>query len=454
MPHRIPGVAGIALLALACSEEPPPAAEPFVGKTWETEHYRYRSQEDDSMACEDVGVSLEAYGGLLVDALGIEQSAWSKTTYFKFPSQDSLDEAGACVRSTARACTDTVEMFAVPPLLGHELVHNVMAKRTSTDVSGLLAEGLANALSCAPGIQPDAPRWDLRSFGPTPTHQDVLQAGRLMVGLLRERSPRDVMDMLSQSRHADSPEQTRQHVLGGWGVDLDAVAARAQADELSACVPLYACSGAPLPEGTTRLGAGCRGLDPATLPLDSGPLALKVRGSKLRLMPCEWASTNSSVARLAPRADGDWEYWMQSPKSRHALWLDGAEYVEQPLETDVTVGRLASAFAPACDVSEPARLEAGRHVAIVVDGADGPVHFALQLEEARAAQVSWQKGTAPEADVSVEWCRGCSDGAGSDCRALSLTSARQLEGSGVLRISAETALPHAAVLELTVDDAG
>jgi hypothetical protein len=437
-------------MALACSEGPPPEAEPFVGKTWETEHYRYRYQEDDPMACEDVGVSLEAYGGLLVDALGIEQSAWSKTTYFKFPSQDSLDDARACVRSTARACTDIKEMFAVPPLLGHELVHNVMAKRTTTGVSALLGEGLANALSCAPGILPDAPSWDYRGFGQVPTHEDVLQAGRLMVGLLREVSPRTVMDMLAQSQRSDTPEQTRQQLLDVWGVDLEKVAARAQADELSACVPLYACSGAPLPEGTTRLGAGCRGLDPATLPRERGPIALRVQGSSLRVMPCDFEGVSSPIARLAPRAQGDWDYWMLPPSRPHALWLEGAEYVEQPLATEVSVSKQPAAFAPSCDVTQSAELEAGRRVAIVLTGSEAPLHFSMAIGGAARAVLSWRHGAPVATDLALSWCNRCADGAAADCQPLDLSVPRAISGRGVLRVEPAAALARAAVLELRV----
>lgn len=452
MPHRIPGALGIALMGLACSEAPPPEAEPFVGKTWETEHYRYRYQEDDPMACEDVGVSLEAYGGLLVEQLGIEPSVWSKTTYFKFPSQDSLDDARACVRSTARACTDIKEMFAVPPLLGHELVHNVMAKRTTTGVSALLGEGLANALSCAPGILPDAPSWDYSSFGEVPTHEDVLQAGRLMVGLLREVSPRTVMDMLAQSRRSDTPEQTRQQLLDGWGVDLAAIAARSQAEALSACVPLYACSGAPLPLGTTRLGAGCRGLDPATLPRDPGPISLRVRGSSLRLMPCDFSAAQSPLARLAPRAQGDWDYWMLPPSSPHALWLEGAEYVEAPLETDVSVSQQPAAFSSTCDLARPPRLEAGRRIAIVLTGSEQPLHFGMSFADAQRAVMSWQHGAATASELHVSWCSSCTAGTATDCRSLDLSEARAVSGVGVLRVEPAAALRRAAVLEVRVSD--
>lgn len=443
----------------ACSE--PSLDADFGGKSWETAHYVYRYREGDDMACAEVGDSLEAYGKLLVDTLGIDADAWTKTRYYKYPSSSSFEAERPCRRGTARACTDSEQLFAVPPLLGHELVHNVMAKRTSTEVPVLLAEGLANALTCAPRTLPGSARWDFRTFGSPPTEPDVAQAGRLVLGLLQHVTPRDLMDMLAAGTRDESLEQLRQRLIAGWGLDLEAVQAETEASGLGACVPLYACSGAPLPEGASRLTANCHGFDPVTLPSALGAISVRVTGTAARFMPCDPRQALSPIARVSPfRTLGDWEYWLQPPSSAHALWLDGAEYVEQPLVANVDLSKLPGAFSATCAGTSGPMLERDRQIAIVVDGSQPVLHFPLSFAAASRLVLDWQKGPeaetfrVPTSPVAVSWCTECNAGAAANCQELDRVAIEaqsiDVSGSGVLRLLPSAALGKAAVLQLTV----
>jgi hypothetical protein len=170
-------------------------------------------------------------------------------------------------------------------------------------------------------------------------------------------------------------------------------------------------------------------------------------------MPCDFGAVQSPLARLAPRAQGDWDYWMQPPSSAHALWLEGAEYVEQPLETDVSVSKQPAAFSATCDVATVASLEAGRRVAIVLTGSEAPLHFAMSFAAAERAVLSWQHGAAPASELALSWCSSCVDGTTADCRPLDMSEARAISGRGVLRVEAAAPLARAAVLELRVSGA-
>jgi hypothetical protein len=442
------------LPALGCSE--PDIEEDFGGSTWESTHYRYRYQASDPLACPSVVQRLESYGEVLVSFLGVQRHRWTQSSYYKYPDQRTLERGGHCENS-AQACADASRIIASVPLHGHEVVHSVMAKQTGMEVSRLLAEGLANALTCAPGFLPDEQDWVLDDFSPAPEREDVVQAGRLVLALLQEVGPQELMEMVGRIDDEASLAETRNRILLGWGIDIDQTLRAARDAGLSACVPIFACSGAALASGDTVLTAGCDGFDPATLPR-TGPISLKVRGTPMRLMPCEMHDVSGALARISPyRAEGNWEYWLE-PTSEHALWFDDAEYVTSVREARVTVSPAPGAFSGSCDLTSPRKLEPGQQVAVVLAGKPTSTHFALDLSLGSRLKLDWQKGPSPETfrvperSVEVRWCRSCAAGKAADCQVLDRlhVEAQTITGeNGVLVVNTDGALTRAAVLELT-----
>ncbi len=431
----------------------------FGGEARESQHYRYRYQADDPMACAGVLASLEDYGGMVAELLGVREDERTLTSYYKYPSRTEFTAAKVC-RSTASACTDSTDVFAPVPLAGHELVHNVMAKRTGTDISLLLAEGLANALTCAPHSKPRDLTWDFRQFNSRPDEHDVAQAGRLVLGLLRHISPPELLSLIDATTRDDDPARVRELLLERHGVDLDEVQRELEIDGTGSCVPLYACAGQPLPVGKSSLGYDCRGPRPASLPLEHSALSVRVMDARVRFMPCSWSQPTSPLAGLWPwYAIGNVYYWLEQPRAPHALWLDGAEGYETPLETDIDLAPLSGVFAEQCRLDQAQPMSLTAQVAIVLDGRAPIAHFPLAFSEPAQLVVSWQTSTdpdlmrAPSRPVSVSYCRACAGDVATDCAALkNLEQFPRVDvaEAGVLVVRPSAPLARAAVLNLSL----
>lgn len=445
----------LVLTVSACSED---YDDEFGGSSWSSEHFSYRYHPGDPLACREVLPRLEAYSARLGALLGVQPE---HVTYYKYESEEAFRSGGRC-RTSASACSDSASIHARVPLHGHEVVHTVMAARTSTSVSRLLAEGLANALTCQPGTLPREPAWDFRSFGSSgaPTEQDVTQAGRLVLGLLQHVTPVDLMNMLDRVDENAAPEALRQALSDGWDVDLDRVQAEVEERGLGACVPWVACGEAELANGEQTLRVGCHGFDAATLPTDGAPRAVRATGSSLRFMTCDLVQSASPLARISPyRAIGDWEYWLRPPSSRHALWFDDAEQQLADREARVALRALSGAFEATCDDTSPEAIASGRQVAIVIDGSEPLLHFPLAFDGSVELTLDWQKGPdaetyrVPRSPVAARWCHACSAGIASDCVELDRLAVEQqtvpTRGRGVLVLQPSAALGAAAVLELT-----
>src|SRR5690606_6342146 len=124
-------------------------------------YFVYRTQEGDRDVCEAVVDSVDEYVDAVADFLG--ERVEGRDKYYKYQSAEAFRESGQC-RETATACSDSDEILTTKPVDGHELVHWVMSQRLTTDVPDIVAEGVANALSCEPHF--DSPRadWDYRTF--------------------------------------------------------------------------------------------------------------------------------------------------------------------------------------------------------------------------------------------------------------------------------------------------
>src|SRR5262249_55157794 len=149
--------------------------------------------------------TLESYSALIAELLGVRDDERTRTSYYKYPSRADFESAGVC-RSSASACTTSDAVFAPVPVAGHELVHEVMAKRTGTDVSLLLAEGLANALTCDPHVAPREAHWDFRDFKARPDEYDLAQAGRLVLGLAEQLPLSELTTLIGAIHQSDDPE--------------------------------------------------------------------------------------------------------------------------------------------------------------------------------------------------------------------------------------------------------
>lgn len=440
----------------ACSDDRDEIDARFGGETWESQHYRYRYRAGDPMACEGVLDSLETYGGLIADLLGVKGDEWTQSSVYKYPSREAFEDAEVC-RSTASACTDSDSMYAAVPVAGHELVHNIMAKRTSTDISLLLAEGLANALTCDPHAAPRDAAWDFRSFKSRPDEHDVAQAGRLVLGLLRHISAPELMSLIDATHSSDSPERVRQLLLERHGVDLDDVQREVEADGTGSCVPLYACSGEPLPVGKSTLTHDCRGPLPAMMPLDYEALSVQVDDARVRFMPCDIAQSATPLAGFWPWYGFAHVFtWIQPPTTPHALWLDNAESSVEPLDAHLTLAPLAGVFTEQCSLEQPQPMAYPAQVSIVLDGRAKLAHFPFAFSAPTQLGLAWQKSTdpdlmrVPERPLSVSYCRSCVDSVAADCTVLeNLDVERQwvdVSDEGVLVVAAEAPLSRVAVL--------
>ncbi len=257
----------------------------FRGPKYKGDFFVYRTQKGDADVCEGAVDRLEEEALLFADLLGTELPRRGK--YYKFKSSDALSEAEVC-RSTAGGCYSDDTIYSILPVDGHELSHWVMGAEFGTKVPLLFAEGIANAVSCEPHFLPETDEWDYRDFGSEPPISDSFnhaQAGRLLLGVWAQGgNPSSWMDLLALPEDA-SPSELGDRAMK-LGVDLDAAWSLAVQRHLPACIPIYACSGAPLPWGTSTLNAGCDGFEPATLPLvESGGGALSLLGLDRQASP-------------------------------------------------------------------------------------------------------------------------------------------------------------------------
>ena len=93
---------------VACEGERDEVDARFGGKTWESQHYRYRYQADDPMACEGVLDSLETYGGLVADLLGVKGDEWTRSSVYKYPSREAFEDAEVCRTKTVHSPSSTL----------------------------------------------------------------------------------------------------------------------------------------------------------------------------------------------------------------------------------------------------------------------------------------------------------------------------------------------------------
>ncbi len=438
-------VAVLAALSPACSE----LNSQFDGPKYESQHFVYRTQASDPDVCEEALEHLDAHAEALADLLSLPLN--HKGRYYKFSSDDALDDAGVC-RESAQSCYGDNTIYTTRPVDGHEVSHWVMGQSFGTDISGLVAEGIATAVSCEPHFEPRTDDWDFRDFGVDPPLSDSFnhaQAGRLMLGLWGLNGSTAVWTKL-MGLSADTTNEELDRRATQLGTSLDEAWSYAVEHRLPSCVPVYACSGPALDWGSSELTAGCHGFEPATLPEQEGGLRFYSSDLAVRIMPCSPDADPFALHRLRFREPaGDFEFWFPKSPGKQAVWLEDSETSTHDRSTELRFESLPSAFLTACENSA-SEVRENQNVALVVVGE--PLQFVpLSMEVPGPLELRWD-GPIP-ADVSVSWCGGCDAGEAVECQALTALSmgGRHVLNevqSGVLRIETHAALPSPVKLEL------
>jgi hypothetical protein len=157
--HRLLWGLGVVAGSLSCGSED----EPFVGHVSRSRLFEYHTREPATL-CPTLLDRLDEHASTIGTKVGVDPAAGRQFRYYKF--RDPADFAAA------KACPDGVgacggrAVYSTKFFHAHELVHAYAFRGWASHSAGLLAEGVAVALSCDPflGLLPGQRPHEVSSY--------------------------------------------------------------------------------------------------------------------------------------------------------------------------------------------------------------------------------------------------------------------------------------------------
>jgi hypothetical protein len=421
--------------AVACSE---PKSDGF-DELWVTEHVAYHARSRDTSVCEGVAATVDLYLSALAERMGVDARDLPILSYHKYDDENEVAEAEIC-GADATGCANAHGVWDVRPVNGHELVHWVLANRFDGTAPQLLEEGLATALSCEPysdGFDAVVPDWGKLASNAFPLDQYVV-AGQIVTAMIHEIGMDEVLRIYDALPDDDDLSLLNSAVQQRTGMTLEQLYAHAVEAAWPTCIPVYACSGARLDEGRTRLSLGCHGYDPAILPQRPGAFARLSATSNLVMRSCD-LGTEPTPDRYRLMSSGEafiGELLMELPESPVALTFSHAEDIErQAREAELTIAYAANAVKDGCSSLTPIRSFVNSGMGILLSPRAEYRTVAFAQNVSHSLQIDYLS-----AGASVEWCQTCADDVLLDCAQIAPMSSQTVTApsTGYLRIRRES----------------
>jgi hypothetical protein len=273
--------------------------EPFVGRVDRSELFAYHTQGSEPL-CPGVLPLLDRHARVTSARLGLElDPADAPFRYYQFESAQALEDSGVCPTTTH--CEHGEAVYSTAPFFAHELAHAYVERAWGTYPVGLLAEGVAVALSCQPTLsralaldeQPEIADWREVLYTSGSDNSLEYLAGGALVTLLASRYGWSSVGALFQRTPAGVSAADFEHEFASvFPISMDEAWADAlRGGESPPCFQAWTCDDAtPMTLGDTAT-IGCDGESHRSLsPVAQTGFVFTVRGSAMAMVDCSRAA--------------------------------------------------------------------------------------------------------------------------------------------------------------------
>lgn len=420
------------LLASACGDG---------GYVSRSRFFIYR-ERGEAPLCPTLLDRLDEHVQLIGAKIGLTPDADHPFHYVRYRDRSDLSDKKACsVPSGLAGCADEDTVRSTLPFHAHELAHTYVFRAWGRHSVGLLAEGVAAALSCEPfyTAQPDqTPREVLLPFLDSLDWERLLHirgdtnagygaAGFFVTHLAEKHGWARVAELYRRvPPNADATSFDREF-RAVYSLSMTEAWSEALDDRGGAsCQMDWPCQATPLSPGSSAM-PDCDGEFHGRIELDQPgavELSLTGRESDLRLLDCTVA-TPTTYELFGGLSTSSIVHWVGLPQGSYTMFRGKGR---RPDEVELRATWAENWMAPACDAAGTMILDPAAEHSIgfprgpipftAAAGADGSAWIRIAGGGHRYQLVSlglvW---TGAHPDATVELCESCD--AGAACTTLS-----------------------------------